>query len=155
MAPRGAGAQHRHAVCPLASHLLSPRSQRLTSWLGSPLQHSLTGWRADACVSEHVEDGVRHQSALDVRADRCAVIARLKGVPAELRVIPTLDPDPPSVRGQFVTIGLHFSRARQTVPSADDFRDRDSEPTQIHIARMRTADHNESCESCTTLTRQC
>lgn len=125
-----------------------PLAQRATS--GN--QRSFAGWRSGGRVPEHVEDRVGHQSALDVRVNRGAVIAGLKAVPAELRVIPPLDPDPPRVRGQFALIGLDFCWGSQAVPSADDFRHRDAERTQIHIARMGTADQNQSRESHSMLT---
>jgi hypothetical protein len=114
----------------------------------------LIGWRSGGRVPERVEDGVRHQGALDVRADRRAMIARLKAVPAELRMISTLDPDPPSGRGQFATVGLDLLGTGETITRAHDFRDRDPQRTQIDIAGVRAADQHESRESDTMLTRQ-
>jgi hypothetical protein len=106
-------------------------------------------------VSKHVDDGVRPQSTLRGCVDRCAMVARLKAVPAKLRLIATLDPDPTSLHGQFATIGLDFRRARETIASTDDFRHAELQHTEIDIARMGTADQNESCEPDPVLTREC
>jgi hypothetical protein len=110
--------------------------------------------RHNGYAVKRLDDGARHESALRGCVDHCATIARLKAIPAKLRVIATLDPDPSGVRGQLCAIGLHFRRTRETIASTNDFRHSDLQQTEIDIARVRTADHNEACESGSVFTRE-